>query len=61
MKKLDTQSRAVAAAIAGILAGTLLAAGCGGSAEADPTAASGSEANGCNGPNGCAGESETAE
>jgi hypothetical protein len=61
MKKLDTQSRAVAAAIAGILAGTLLASGCGGSAQADAKAASATDANGCNGPNGCNGENEASE
>ncbi len=58
MKKLETQSRAVAAAIAGILAGTLLAVGCGG-AEAGTSAADTTEANGCNGANGCSGEAMT--
>ncbi|HEY8122612.1 MAG TPA: hypothetical protein VII78_14915 [Myxococcota bacterium] len=59
MTKLDTQSRAVAAAIAGILAGTLLAAGCRGSAEAGAPTAGVTEANGCNGANGCSGEAMT--
>jgi len=58
MKKLDTQSLAVAAAIAGILAGTLLAAGCGDGASADTKASDATAANGCNGANGCSGESE---
>jgi hypothetical protein len=56
MKKLDTQSRAMAAAIAGILAGAVLATACGGAAEAEPKAGAGTEANGCNGANGCSGE-----
>jgi len=57
MMKLDTQSRAVAAAIAGILAGAMLATACS-SADAESKAAGATEANGCNGPNGCSGESE---
>ncbi len=43
--------RALGAALAGILAGSGVALGCGQQGEATPT-----EANGCNGPNGCAGE-----
>jgi hypothetical protein len=47
--------RALGAALAGILAGSTLALGCGQSSDASP-----SEANGCNGPNGCGGEQEAA-
>jgi hypothetical protein len=43
--------RALGAALAGILAGSSLLLGCGQPGEATPT-----EANGCNGPNGCGGE-----
>jgi hypothetical protein len=45
--------RALGAALAGILAGSTLALGCGQTSEASTT-----EANGCNGPNGCGGEQE---
>ncbi len=58
MKKLDPQSRAMAAAIAGILAGTMFAAGCGNHADAETKSADGTEANGCNGANGCSGEAK---
>jgi hypothetical protein len=56
MKKLDTQGRAVAAAIAGILAATMLTTACGGGAEAETKAADETEANGCNSANGCNGQ-----
>jgi hypothetical protein len=46
--------RALGAAVAGILAGAALAIGCGPANEAVATP---TEANGCNGPNGCGGES----
>jgi hypothetical protein len=45
------KQRALGAALAGILAGSSLLLGCGQAGEATP-----SEANGCNGPNGCGGE-----
>jgi hypothetical protein len=49
-------SRALGAAFAGILAGSALAMGCGEGVEAAATGATPTEANGCNGPNGCSGE-----
>jgi hypothetical protein len=54
--KIRNQSRrALGAAVAGILAGASLALGCGQASEA--TGGPATEANGCNGPNGCGGES----
>lgn len=47
--------RALGAALAGILAGSTLALGCGQTSEASTV-----EANGCNGANGCGGEAEAA-
>ncbi len=57
MKRSSTRGRsgrALGAAVAGILAGASLAIGCGETSEATATP---TEANGCNGPNGCSGES----
>lgn len=57
--KIRNQSRrALGAALAGILAGASFAIGCG---EASEAAATPTEANGCNGPNGCGGESESGD
>jgi hypothetical protein len=60
MKQARNRSRArqaLGAAMAGILAGASLAAiGCGQTSEAAGTA---TEANGCNGPNGCGSEAES--
>ncbi|TMA30702.1 MAG: hypothetical protein E6J87_17485 [Deltaproteobacteria bacterium] len=67
MKRSKTRSRALCAAVAGILAGTSLAIGCGATGDVagapndarDGTAKHAeavADANGCNGPNGCSGE-----
>jgi hypothetical protein len=55
MRKTLRRQRALGAALAGVLAGSALALGCGQSSEASQA-----EANGCNGPNGCGGEAEAA-
>ena len=53
-----TRSRALRAAMAGILAGASFAAvGCEKSSDA-ATATAAADTNGCNGPNGCSGESQ---
>jgi hypothetical protein len=53
-----THSRALRAAMAGILAGASFAAvGCEKSSDA-ATATAAADTNGCNGPNGCSGESD---
>jgi len=53
-----TRSRALRAAMAGILAGASFAAvGCEKSSDA-ATATAAADTNGCNGPNGCSGESD---
>ena len=53
-----TRSRALRAAMAGILAGASFAAvGCEKSSDAE-TATAAADTNGCNGPNGCSGESD---
>ena len=54
MKRSNTRIRALSAAVAGILAGASLALGCGQASEANAGATT--EANGCNGPNGCGSE-----
>lgn len=59
MKQSNRRSRsrrALGAAVAGILAGAPLALGCGQTSEAGVGATT--EANGCNGPNGCGSETD---
>jgi hypothetical protein len=57
------RARALSAALAGIVAGSTLAAGYARTAAAAPTGlgkavAAEDDSNGCNGPNGCSGEDE---
>jgi hypothetical protein len=53
MKKQVTNSRAMAAALAGILTGAMLATACNGAAEAETKSGDKTEANGCKSANSC--------
>jgi hypothetical protein len=58
--KSKRTKRALGAAFAGILAGSALAMGCSDGVEAAAGGGTPTEANGCNGPNGCAAEANAA-
>jgi hypothetical protein len=59
MKTRNISTFAISSAVAGILAGAALSAGCSGNASAATKTADKTEHNGCNGKNGCSAGKET--